>query len=170
MGALYFGHRIEKVCFRGVKRITDSEQSFRSRRGHRLCRERVTARRLEGAVDREGARASPCQGCSSGFSAPPRPALPPAPPSWTWPAWTGNPAPPGQCRGHSACRAALVHSFSTPSGVHSPRSPASRVQVPRHPPQVWVVMKGHLSKPTLASCLPGRRLSRMDSVPMGTSC
>lgn len=50
VGALYLGHRIEKLASMGVKRITDSEQSFRSRCGHRWCRERVTARRLEGAV------------------------------------------------------------------------------------------------------------------------
>lgn len=57
VGALYLGHRIEKIASMGVKRITDSEQSFRSRRGHRWCRERVTARRLEGAVGTgEGAR------------------------------------------------------------------------------------------------------------------
>ena len=52
MGALYLGHRIEKVTSLGMKRITDSERSIRSRRGHCWCAGRVTARRLEGTVRR----------------------------------------------------------------------------------------------------------------------
>ena len=52
VGALYLGHRIEKVASLGMKRITDSERSIRSRCGHCCCGGRVIVRRLEGTVGR----------------------------------------------------------------------------------------------------------------------
>lgn len=45
-------------------------------------------------------------------------------------------------------------------GALPPQSPALGPRCPGILPQVWVVMKGHLSKPTLASSSTGRRLSR----------
>lgn len=37
VGTLYLGHRIKKIASIGMKRIIDSEQSFRSRSWNRLC-------------------------------------------------------------------------------------------------------------------------------------
>jgi hypothetical protein len=45
-GTLYLGHGIKKIASIGMKVITDSEQSCRSRRRNRLCEVTVIARWL----------------------------------------------------------------------------------------------------------------------------